>query len=287
MPITNRKIKTSHADIAVCQSSGTGMPVVFLHGNSSHKEAFRRQFESPLAETYRFIGIDLPGHGASADALNPQRTYTMPGYAEAVVEALDVMNIRQAAFVGWSLGGHIALEMIPRFEGMLGALIVAAPPVSCSPEEIQAGFRQTPVILLAGKPDMTSEDVDAFAAATCGENADPSLRAAIVRTDGRARGTMFASLFAGQASDQRKLAENSPVPLAIVNGSNDPLVNVEYIGGLTYRNLWDQHCYLLRGAGHACFMHEPAAFNAILSRFAADMARGGARKPAKSKVAAA
>jgi pimeloyl-ACP methyl ester carboxylesterase len=84
------------------------------------------------------------------------------------------------------------------------------------------------------------------------------------------------------------LAEEAPVPYAIVNGSDDPLVNVDYVGGLSYRNLWDDHCYLLRGAGHACFLHEPAAFNAILARFATDMAVRGIRKPAgTSRVVAA
>jgi pimeloyl-ACP methyl ester carboxylesterase len=99
---------------------------------------------------------------------------------------------------------------------------------------------------------------------------------------------MFASLFAGQISDQRKLAEDSLVPIAIVNGSDDPLVNVEYVGSLTYRNLWDKHCYLLRGAGHVPFLHEPEAFNAILERFVADMAKGeGRSRGGKSKVRAA
>ena len=289
MPITNRKIKTGHADIAVCQTAGNDLPVVFIHGNSSHKEAFRKQYESPIGERHRMVGVDLPGHGASSDAFKPEKTYTMTGYAEVVIDVLAELGIRRAALVGWSLGGHVALEMIPRFDGVVGVMIIAAPPVGRSPQEIQAGFRPTPDIALAGKPDFTPEEVEIFAEATCGTPVDPSLREAIVRTDGRARATMFASLFAGQVSDQRKLAEESPVPIAIVNGSKDPLINVEYVGGLAYRNLWDEHCYVLRGAGHACFLHEPAAFNAILSRFAADMADLAARKPApaKSKVAAA
>jgi hypothetical protein len=44
----------------------------------------------------------------------------------------------------------------------------------------------------------------------------------------------------------------------------------------------------LRGAGHACFLHEPAAFNAILARFAAEIAGRTERKPiGKSRVVAA
>jgi pimeloyl-ACP methyl ester carboxylesterase len=288
MPITNRKIKTSHGDIAVCQTSGKELPIVFIHGNSSRKEAFRKQYESPLGERHRMIAIDLPGHGVSDDALAPEKSYTITGYADAVVEVLGALDVERAAIVGWSLGGHVALEMIPRYDGMAGAMIVAAPPVGRSPEEIQAGFRPTPNIMLAGKAEFTPEEIDLFAAATCGTPVDPMLRAAIARTDGRARAIMFASLFRGEVSDERKLVEETPVPIAVVNGSDDPLVNVDYVGAVAYRNLWDDHCYLLRGAGHACFLHEPAAFNAILARFATDMAVRTERRPAgKSRVVAA
>ena len=289
MAITNRKIKTSHADIAICETSGAGLPILFLHGNSSCKEVFQHQLESALGDTYRMIAMDLPGHGASGDASEPARTYTMPGYAETATEVLAALGARHAVVIGWSLGGHIALELIPRFDGLVGVMIMAAPPVGRSPEEIQAGFKPTPAIGLAGKPELTEEEVDAFAAATCGVPVDPMLRDAIVRTDGRARGTMFASLFAGQASDQRRLAENSAVPIAVVNGADDPLINTDYVGGLAYRNLWDDHCYVLRGAGHAVFLQEPEAFNAILERFLGDMAKRAVKEPGgkTSKVAAA
>ena len=83
---------------------------------------------------------------------------------------------------------------------------------------------------------------------------------------------------AGKASDQKALAEHSPVPLAIVNGADDPMINVRYVGRLTYRNLWDDHYYLLRGVGHAPFLSAPHLFDPIFERFLADMARSALRK---------
>ncbi len=273
MALFNKMVPTSRADIAVSQTGGKGLPVVFLHGNSMCKEVFRDILAGPLGEAHRVIALDLPGHGASSDAHDPQATYTMPGYAEAVMETLEALDVRKAAVYGWSLGGHVALELIPRWEGLAGVMISGTPPVGKTPEAIQAGFKPIPQIGLAGKPDFTAEEVEMFAMATCGAHADQVVRDAIKRTDGRARAVMFASLFTGQASDQKALVETSPVPVAVVNGAEDPLLNVEYVGGLHYRNLWDKHCYVLRGAGHACFLDKPDAFTAILSRFAADMAK--------------
>jgi pimeloyl-ACP methyl ester carboxylesterase len=158
---------------------------------------------------------------------------------------------------------------------MAGLMISGAPPVGRSPQEIQEGFRPNPHIGLAGKPDFTKEDVEMFVRATAGEPVDEVMRSAIVRTDGRARAMMFASLFAGKASDERALAINSPVPLAVVNGADDPLVNVDYVSSLPYRNLWDQHCYVLRGAAHAPFLQVAETFNRILFRFVGEMAQRG------------
>jgi pimeloyl-ACP methyl ester carboxylesterase len=287
MAVVSKTIKTSHADIAVSETGGKGLPILLLHGNSNRKEIFQHQMNGEMGDALRLVAMDLPGHGASSDAVDPARTYNIPGYADAVIETLEQMGIRQFAAFGWSLGGHVLLEMIPRNVGMVGLMITGTPPVGRTPEEIQSGFKATPAIMLAGKPDLTPEEVEVFGIAATGAPLDPSVREAIIRTDGRARGMMFASLFTGQGEDERVIAETSQVPLAMVNGADDPLVNVDYIDSIAYRSLWDKHCYRLRGVGHAPFMQAPQTFNAIFSRFVAEMAKIAAKTPVGNKVAAA
>lgn len=290
MTVTSKMIKTSHADISISETSGKGMPVLLIHGNSMCKEAFRNQINGPIGEASRVIAMDLPGHGASSNAFDPARTYTMPGYAEAAIELLNVMSIDKVAVFGWSLGGHVALEMIPRSDAVVGVMISGAPPVGRTAEEIQAGFKPIPQIGLVGKPDYTADEAEMFGVATTGYPLDPVLRQAILRTDGQARAIMFASLFTGQASDQRAIVENSPVPVAVVNGADDPLVNLDYVDGLKYRNLWDKHCFKLRGVGHAAFLQAPDPFNAIFTRFIAEMEQRAAHPATggkKSKFVAA
>jgi len=53
--------------------------------------------------------------------------------------------------------------------------------------------------------------------------------------------------------------------LAIVNGAEDPLVNLDYVSGLAYGNLWENHCFVLRGAAHAPFLQAADAFNGVPS----------------------
>jgi len=286
MSVIERVVRTSHADMAIAETSGGKLPLVLIHGNSSCKEVFRHQLKSPIGETHRLIAVDLPGHGRSSDARDPETTYTMPGYADAVVELLHAMKIKQAAVFGWSLGGHVGLEMLPRFPGLTGLMITGAPPVGNTPEAVMAGFLPNPHAALLGKPELAPEELDILLAASYGGHVDALLTSAARRTDGRARAIMFAGLFSGRLSDQRALAESTTVPIAVVNGADDPVVNADYVGSLHYKALWDDHGYILRGLGHAPFLQAPDLFNPILGRFMQDMQarsttfRGGPRRAA-------
>ena len=278
MSVTVRMIKTGHADIAVAGTSGRELPLLLIHGNSSCKEVFRSQLDSELAARYRMIAIDLPGHGASSDAFSPERTYSMPGYAETAMEVLAELGIDRVAVLGWSLGGHVAMELMPRLPGLVGIMIAGAPPVRRDIEAIQQGFQPNPAVFLAGKNAFTAEDYEAFGALTLGRfAADAELRKALHRAHGAARQMMFESLMAGRASDQRELVERASLPVAVVNGERDPVVNVDYIGGLSYGTLWDEHCYILRGLAHVPFLESPTVFNPLLGRFMSDMARQAAQ----------
>lgn len=271
------KLNTSHAEVSVLDSGGEGLPVLFLHGNSCSKEAFAKQFDSPVSADYRMIAIDLPGHGESGDANDPDAAYCMPGYAETAVEVLDQLNVKRAVVVGWSLGGHVALELIPRFPGLVGLMIMGTPPVHPTPESLQGGYRMHPMLPLISQEDLTEEEVRTFAEGVYGPANNETFVDAVRRTDGRARKYLFATVFDGRTADQQALAEASSMPIAIVNGENDPIINVDYINSLTYASLWENHCFVMRGEGHVPFLTNPEGFNKILGRFLNDMAQEAAK----------
>lgn len=271
MSVSDGRVQTSHGTIAYSETSGQGLPLVLVHGNSADRRAFRRQLGSDIGSAHRLIAFDLPGHGDSDRASDPEVTYSIKGYANAVTEALSQMGIERAAVYGWSLGGHVALEMVPVFPGMVGLMLTGTPPIPPVLEEAQAGFQPSPNLGILGKPDLTDEEIAILAFATYGELADDAARETIRRTDGVARAVMFGSLMAGGISDERAIAETAPLPLAMINGEADPIVNLDYISGLSYANLWEDHHFILRGAAHAPFLQVPEVFNPILGRFAGAM----------------
>jgi pimeloyl-ACP methyl ester carboxylesterase len=277
MSTSTRKhtVITSHGSLAVEESGQGGMPVLLIHGNSFCREVFRHQMLGRLAESHRLIAFDLPGHGQSSDAPDPMRTYTRPGLADAAVELLGKLGIAEAAVFGWSLGGHIGIEMMSRFGGMQGLMITGTPPVGR--DNMAQGFIASPHGGVASRQDLSQTDIDAFVGAIFADSSEPFLGEAVARADGRFRKRLFEAARAGEGVDQRLTVQTSSVPLAVVNGGADKLINLDYIDTVAYANLWEGRCLRLAGLGHAPFWQAPDDFNPILERFLRDVAAGRAR----------
>jgi len=87
--------------------------ILFLHGNSTSSRIFDPFLSQPeLKDRYKIIVFDYPGHGRSSDAPEPDRSYYQYAYAEAALEVLRYYDIKQVIILGWSLGGHVALELV-------------------------------------------------------------------------------------------------------------------------------------------------------------------------------
>ncbi|MDB5519218.1 MAG: alpha/beta hydrolase fold family protein [Tardiphaga sp.] len=274
IPTRQHSVVTSHGSLAVEECGRGGMPVLMIHGNSSCRGVFRHQLQGRLAENHRLIAFDLPGHGRSSDAPDPMRSYTLPGLADAAIELLEKLDVREAIVFGWSLGGHVGIQMVSRFPGMRGLMITGTPPVARN--GFAQGFKPSPHMAAAGKQDLSPAEIEAFVQAIFGDGAEPFLRDAMARTDGRFRKRVFEASREGAGVDQRQTVESSPVPLAVVNGSADPLVNLDYLDTPAYANLWEGRCHRLPGLGHAPFWQAPDDFNPILERFVRDVETGRA-----------
>lgn len=265
-------IQTQAGRLAYCDSQGGGpggLPVLVIHGNSSCKEVFAAQTGGDLGRAHRLIAVDLPGHGASDNAAVPARDYTLGGYAAALAEAMRGLGIGRHAVLGWSLGGHVALELLGREEASVAAMIFGTPPVGPGAEGFAEGFLPSPHMGLTGKANFSEDEVLAYAAATCGGTPplDPTLVWAVRRTHGEARAIMVADALAGGCLNERALVETCPKPLAVVTGVDEPFVSNAYLSVPAYRNLWEGRVHAIPGAGHAPFREAPAAFDALAHRF--------------------
>lgn len=266
--MSEQHINTTHGRLAFIDRGRSEVPVVMIHANSVCKESFEPQI-AELSRKRRVVAFDLPGHGASDDASDPRRTYSMFGYADALLEALQKLGVHQFVAVGHSLGGHVALEMIAAGAQVDGALIFGTPPVANNPDGLQAGFKPSPEMAYTGNAELLNEQVPMIVelALGAGVRDDAFFLDAVRRTHGVARQYMIEAAIAGHGSDQKRVAETSLVPLAILNGQNDPVVNLDYIDSLNYANIWEGAPIRMSGAGHAIHRERPDEFNAALVRF--------------------
>jgi pimeloyl-ACP methyl ester carboxylesterase len=259
--------ETAHGRISWADTGGEGPAVLFIHGNSSCKEIFGKQLVSELGLKYRMIAFDLPGHGQSSDAPDPALTYSIHGYADAAIALMDAMGIEKAVVVGWSLGGHAALEMLARWPGTVAAWITGTPPAG--PADMQEAFLPSDHMGLTFKDAFTEEEARIYAQETVGGRVDlhPWMVDACRRADGRFRPLMMQSVAAGLDLDGREVAMKAPQPLAVVSGEKEPFVNNAFLKTVAYNNLWDRKVHILEGLAHMPFWEDPVRVNPLLGRF--------------------
>jgi pimeloyl-ACP methyl ester carboxylesterase len=268
-----QKIDAPNGAIAVHESVGQGPPVVLIHSNSSSSRAFSRQLDGPLGQCFRLIAVDLPGHGASDDARDPS-AYSLPGHARAILAALDALGIDEAHFVGWSLGGHIALEMAPDLRDPRGFVIFGTPPLT-SGEAMSEAFLPNPAMTVTFQESVDSIQASAYVAAffRSGYVDIPSFFLDdVLRTDGRARSNLGASIGPGGARDERAVVRDLKVPLAVLHGAEEQLVNGQYFSSMPMPTLWRGAVQIIPGAGHTPQWEAPEVFDALVEAFVEETA---------------
>jgi len=254
--------------IAVYESKGKGAAAVLIHGNSCSSRSFQSQLDSALGDEFRLVAIDLPGHGESANASDPQAVYTLPGYARVMASVAEQLDLTRAVFVGWSLGGHIALEMTTLLPNAAGWMIFGTPPLAFPPAMAEA-FLPHPAMAAAFQEELSAEQIAAFAAAMFnpGTAIPEFFLDDMRRTDGRARAGLAASIAPNGYADEVVVVENLTRPLAVLQGENEQLVNLAYLNSLKMPTLWRGAVQVVEGAGHATQWEQPEKFNALVKAF--------------------
>src|SRR5262249_10675917 len=112
-----------------------------------------------------------------------------------------------------------------------------------------------------------------------GDNPPAEFLNDIRRADGRCRTQFSRSMLRGEGADQRRVVETATVPVAFVNGEHEKILRLSYLSGMHCPTLWEGHGHLVAEAGHSPFYQRPDAFNALLARFAGDVAMAVANAP--------
>jgi pimeloyl-ACP methyl ester carboxylesterase len=93
-----------------CVETGSGIPLILLHGNGEDLHIFDRQ-AAELKGKYRVIRLDTREHGLSVphpDAANEELSFRE--ISGDITGVMDALGIEKAAFLGFSDGANAALK---------------------------------------------------------------------------------------------------------------------------------------------------------------------------------
>ena len=91
--------------------SGSGEPVVLLHGSFMTITNNWTEWIGELSKTRKVIAVEMQGHGRTADI---ERDFSYENLADDVAALLDYLKIQQADVIGYSMGGGVAMQVAIR-----------------------------------------------------------------------------------------------------------------------------------------------------------------------------
>ena len=103
MLVTMRDDFRLHAEVR-----GEGEPLLLIHGFTGSGGAWGEDLLAGLAQAHQVVAVDLLGHGRSEFSSDPER-YQVEELLKDLGQVLDALDIEKARWLGYSMGGRLAL----------------------------------------------------------------------------------------------------------------------------------------------------------------------------------
>lgn len=244
---------------------GQGPRLVLIPGWAVHTGVWW-EFAERLAADFCVTCVDLPGHGLSP----AWAKWTLADAAEALSELIP----QQVLWLGWSLGGQLALELACRFPAKAGGLVL----VATNPRFVaDADWPGMAPAVFESFARTVETDVQAalnrFLALSCLGMAEAKggrrrLQAALSCCPTPAPWVLRQGLEVLHQTDLRPVLAEIACPVVVVAGREDRLVPVAAVRRLA-ASLPRAQLAILEGAGHAPFLSHPEALARLVRGLAA------------------
>lgn len=101
--------------------SGSGIPLIFLHGTGGHAEAYARNIVAH-AEHFHVYAIDMVGHGYTD---KPEDiSYTLDDYVGHLKDFVEAIRAEKVNLSGESLGGQVAVLFAHRYPELVERIVL-------------------------------------------------------------------------------------------------------------------------------------------------------------------
>jgi pimeloyl-[acyl-carrier protein] methyl ester esterase len=240
------------------ERQGSGPDLLLVHGWGLHGGIWG-DLPARLAEHFRVTTLDLPGHGRSG---TDGGALSLSAFTDSVAALCPA----PAIWLGWSLGGLIALHAALHYPHKVAKLVL----VGTTPKFVQAPDwpHAMPTEVFAGFARSLTQDYRVtllrFLSLHAGNNASARALLKQLRADMFAHGepqpeALAAGLAILEQTDLRARLAEIHVPALVVHGSHDrlaPPAAGEYLAA----QLPDARLLRVEGAGHAPFLSHATLF---------------------------
>ena len=216
-------------------------PVVLVHGFGV-SSAYWVPLAARLAESFRVIAPDLPGHGRSE---TPRRAMGVDAFADALLNFLNAAAVERSVIVGHSLGSQIALALAARHPERVERLVLVSPTVDREHRSLHAQALR----LLASLP-----------------RERPSLIPLVLADFVRMHVRLFGEASQALRDQPEETALRVRAPSIVVRGARDPMVTRRWARLLVER-LGARGFFEVPRAGHALNYSAAEALDAVVRPF--------------------
>ncbi len=252
---------------------GSGEPLVLLHGFTGSAESWLPIFDD-LSGAHHVHAIDLIGHGKSA-APEDRSRYAYDSALDDLAAVLDELGIERAAWLGYSLGGRLALGMTIAHPRRVSALIL---------ESATAGIRdESERVKRLGSDEalanrIEEHGIEAFVAEWESLPMWSSQRSLTPEVRASHREQRLANPPVGLANSLHGMGQGAQpslwdrlgeirVPTLLIAGALD--TKFAGLAGQMHHGIPDAELELVPGAGHAVHLESPRQFAEIVREFLA------------------
>ena len=256
-----REIITAEGRFSYRQA-GRGPDLVLLHGIGSASGSWPHQIGA-FSNRFRVTAWDAPGYGTSDCLAN--KTPLAEDYADALTGFLDALSIERATVVGHSLGALMAAAFAARHPDRVQALVLAAPALGYGKavKVVRQAKLDSRLKMMAelGPGGLARERAGNLlsSSASAEQMAQVQWNMAQLRVDGHAAAAHMLA-FGDLATDAALIRQR----FQVICGSGDTITAAA--ASRAFAEAFPQASYAeIPVAGHALYIEEPDAFNALLA----------------------
>lgn len=230
-----------------------GHPLVLLHGAGANLGMWHPQVER-LADEFRCIALDLPGHG-----VNRSSRFTLETAVDAICSTIDAHAGGSATLVGLSLGAYVAIATAAAHADRVAGLVSSGAGVEFQGLTAWINRTQGSLFPLAGP------FVNKLAARSLARIAPPGTGEALDSRGGLSMKGAGQALRDLAGRDFHSLFIQYPGPVLALMGVRDKH-NVEALPRMI-EGVANVEVEIIEDGGHSCSLSQPDKFSDAIRRF--------------------